>query len=81
MAQPIPPIPPQVFETTDVTGTQGEHAWVIKLTPLPAGGVVEGGKKKKLSKADEVGGVGCVHLSCVCVYCGPMWTCSPTHNT
>lgn len=40
-----------------MTGTQGEHAWVIKLTPLPAGGVVEGGKKKKLSKADEVGGV------------------------
>lgn len=44
----------QVFETTDVTGTQGEHQWVIKLTPLPAGGVTEGGKKKKLSKADEV---------------------------
>lgn len=53
-----PSSPDQVFETTDVTGTQGEHAWVIKLTPLPAGGVVEGGKKKKLSKADEVRGVG-----------------------
>lgn len=46
---------PQVYETSDVTGTQVEHAWVVKLTPLPAGGVAEGGKKKKLSKADEVG--------------------------
>lgn len=44
----------QVFEGSDVTGTQREHAWVVKLTPLPAGGVAVGGKKKKLSKADEV---------------------------
>lgn len=41
----------QVFEVSDVTGTQREHEWVIKVTPLPPPSV---GAKRKNKKDDAL---------------------------